>query len=224
MSFYWRWVVIRTAVAASTLAVYTLAAFYGSGTWLFELPTSFTDFSILLTDIPPILAEAYVLRRAFPKLSSRAYVGYSLVLLAFFVLLDLALVLADGGITQTATDAALPGSEEEPNLGLLIVFLLVAVATIPIFIVCLFLPWRALGRVAEGRKLWRIMILAGILGALSSLLGVYWLVGVDMETSDYSSWTNAGIQFAADVVSQLTYALISGIGIARLRPILKDTP
>ena len=222
MSFYWRWVVTRTAVAVPAMLCFELAAAYSEWNLGIGPASRSVGLAYFLAVVPAIFAEAFVLRRRFANLPFNAYIVYSLLGIALFSVLEVSGVLSDDGpLFSSAVSGA--DAVAEPSGIQILLGLSLAIAMIPIFVISIFLPWRAIGQVATGRATWRVTLLLGLLGSILATFVVAGLAGVDITSLDYSTWTNVSVQYASNIAGELTYALISGIGVARLRPIPEGT-
>lgn len=216
MSFYWRWVVVTAAVSIAMAVPESAIEAYVARSTGSDDPTILTAASWFALYIPVALAEYWVLATRFPKLNLLHYVGLSLIPIA---------IVAAGlvGLTESLSVQVSPDAEISDADGLKALgFLLGIVALVPV-IICL--PWIALGRVARGFLLWFVSILlagAGYVGfdvAIATARGMNWL-----ETGGYETWPVAAWTFAATTGSILAFALISGIGVARLRPKAEAAP
>lgn len=214
MSVYWRWVATRTAVAGVALLAYELlaAALYGR---LGEAKAyDLLMLAFLLASAPAIWAEALVLSSRFPTLPVRRYMAFSLAGAALFTV---AMLLNAAFSLDTYFDLE-NGSDETVGLKALL-GLALTIAAVSLAVYFVFLSWQALKVVAEGRSTWRLTILLAILA--ETVVIVVFAAGWDL---DYATWRNVGVQILSDLIGSFSYALISGIGVARLRPIAETTP
>lgn len=221
MSFYWRWVVVRTAVAAGTGAIDTLATLAVSRTYgpdeLLWLSMSVTT----LLAFPVILAEHYVLASRFPSLSRMLFVTMSLLPIVVFTACITA-IDESTALEALTNEAAI--DEADVNIGSLLIVLglgLLALISIPGIIL---LPWVAIGQVARGFLVWAVAIVLAAAASIGLDYAVVSLRGLEWPEPSSTTWIGAVWTFATLIAAELVYALISGNGVARLRPLPEATP
>ncbi len=223
MSFYWRWVVVRTAVAAiagtvDTLATLAISRTYGPDELLW------ISMSIsALTFLPIILAEHHVLASRFPALSRPLYVTMTFLP----VLVFLASVAALGEVAGLAmADSPATSAESERgdvDPGLLLAGLGLGLLSFISLLGVILLPWVAIAQVAQGFLIWMIAIVLAVTCYLGFDYAVVSLRGLEWPEPSPVTWIGATWTYIILVCSELVYALISGIGVARLRPIPEGT-
>ncbi len=224
MSIYWRWVVVTAVVSILAAIPATAIETYVASSTGSDDPTRLTTASWVVLAVPVVLAEYWVLASRFPRLSLRLYVGLSLISVALVAIGLIWMVEGEAFAAGNASEAVPESAATEMSdaeglkaLGILLGITLLIPAMI-------YLPWIAIARVALGFLLWFMSILLGGAGSIGFDVTLAAARGLDWwATGGYHTWPEVAWTFTASAGSSLTYALISGIGVARLRPIPEGT-
>lgn len=224
MSFYWRWVVVRTVVAAMAGTLDTLATLAVSRTYgpdeLLWLSMSISALTIL----PIIFAEHHVLASRFPALSRSLYVTMSflpaVVLVGSLFALNQLIIFDD---TTLPTGAV---SDDPTVIGITTMLTGLAMALLALLSLLgvILLPWVAIAQVAQGFLIWAIAIMLAMFCYIGFDYTVTSLRGLEWPEPSPVTWIGATWTYMILVGSELVYALISGLGVARLKPNTEPTP